>query len=171
MTYYKYDIVNGKLKGVHTPQVDPLESKKAERTIYMLPTNITEIEPPEPQDGVDYYFKKGEWTTGNKITVYDITTCVPIEVVDDDFDRAEYMTETPITVYEKSTLQEIKTFPSIYDRDDFTEKIPPKIEKYVKWDGDDWIEDVTEKREHDILLKEAEILRRMAIDELDSEEL
>lgn len=49
MIAYEFD-EKGKLKGEKNCQIDPLESKKAKKEIYLLPANCTFEKPPKEKD-------------------------------------------------------------------------------------------------------------------------
>lgn len=41
--------------------LDPLETQKAEKNIYLMPANCTDVEPPVSKDGFDIVFVDGKW--------------------------------------------------------------------------------------------------------------
>lgn len=60
MNAYKYD-ANGKYIGRVECQLDPLETKKAGKEIYLIPANSTTIEPPPEKSGYDIMWKGTAW--------------------------------------------------------------------------------------------------------------
>lgn len=60
MKHYSYD-QSGKYRGESNSRVDPLESKKAGSTVYMLPGFATFIVPPIVTTGKEVLFEGGDW--------------------------------------------------------------------------------------------------------------
>ena len=58
---YNFDKITNEYLGVCDARLDPLESKKRKKDIYLLPGFATFIEPPQPQDGKIPVFKQGKW--------------------------------------------------------------------------------------------------------------
>ena len=42
--------------------LDPLETQKAGKNIYLMPANCTDVEPPVSKDGFDIVFVDGKWS-------------------------------------------------------------------------------------------------------------
>ena len=61
MKAYNYDHNTKKFKGEINCQIDPLESKIAGKTIYLLPGDSTYIEPLVNKDGYDIVFTGDGW--------------------------------------------------------------------------------------------------------------
>lgn len=60
--YYTYDSETKKYIGANQSQIDPLESKKAGKTVYCgLPQNATYDKPLEPKDGFDVVWNGSTW--------------------------------------------------------------------------------------------------------------
>ena len=60
MQAYKYDS-NGIYAGQINCQLDPRETKKAGKEIYLVPANSTTIEPPPEKSGYDIMWKGAAW--------------------------------------------------------------------------------------------------------------
>lgn len=61
MKAYIFDTVTKEYKGVMDLQIDPLETKKAKKTVYMYPPNVTGILPPESGEKEVAVFIDGAW--------------------------------------------------------------------------------------------------------------
>ena len=61
MKAYKYNFENKKYEGEVTCQIDPLESEKAGKKIYLLPADCTYEVPPEEKDGFDIVWNGDAW--------------------------------------------------------------------------------------------------------------
>lgn len=61
MNVYKYDEKTKEYISTETALLDPLETKKQQKNIYLLPANATFTEPPEAQEGFACVWSGAEW--------------------------------------------------------------------------------------------------------------
>ncbi len=116
---YKYDNKTGEFVGEIDAYLDPEESAKADKEIYILPADSTFIEPPLPTQGLVNVFNGTAWITTPDFrgqTVYLRETGAPVDVT------------------------EIGALPA-----DVTDITYPG--RFYKWGGSDWVLDDTAKAE------------------------
>lgn len=72
MNVYKYNEQTKEYIGMEQAQIDPLETKKQQKNIYLLPANATFIEPPEAQEGFARVWNGEAWeqVEDNRSTEY-----------------------------------------------------------------------------------------------------
>ncbi|MCP4651642.1 MAG: hypothetical protein GY853_16395 [PVC group bacterium] len=145
MVYYKYSKIDGKLTGIHKPAIDVRKTKRLGKESYLLPKNVTEISPPEMTRDESCFFEDGEWVVYQNKVVYKTATGEEV-IVNGKCDIPTWLTEKP------KPDGDYKWVSSIGD----WEKIPPLPEPPS-------VEEIA------IQEKAREILRRMAIAELEAE--
>jgi hypothetical protein len=59
---YHYNTETGEFKGETNARIDPLESKKAGKNVFLISANATEIKPPDTNIGEVAIFKGGKWS-------------------------------------------------------------------------------------------------------------
>lgn len=79
MIVYLYDF-NGLPLGEYQCQIDPLESKKQGREIYLVPANCTETPPPQVNEGETVRFIDGAWTVEQPPEISEPTEPQPTEL-------------------------------------------------------------------------------------------
>ena len=144
MKAYSYNSITKEYKAEVNCQLDPLETKKQQKNIYLLPAGATLIKPPI--------------CATNKIAVYEND----IWIKKDDY-RGTYYDKT---TKEQQIIDELDLSP---DRN-WTKKIPLAIDDTCKWSSTKWIIDSVkvvelEKITQKEILIQAEI-RKQAIDKL-----
>ena len=74
MKIYKYDVNTKEYLGYMEAYLDPLETIKQKRDVYVIPPNFTIIKPEQPQEGYTVVFDEDKWTTiedNRGLNVYD----------------------------------------------------------------------------------------------------
>lgn len=61
MKFYIYDEKTKELKGTQNAFIDPLETKKQGKNVYLIPQNGTEKEPPKTEENQAVIFNGSEW--------------------------------------------------------------------------------------------------------------
>lgn len=61
MNVYKFNPVTKKYEGIQQAQLDPIQTKKQGKNIYLLPINSTFEIPPEKQEGKAIIFENENW--------------------------------------------------------------------------------------------------------------
>lgn len=61
MLVYRYDPETKIFLYSEPAMLDPLETQKAGKNIYLMPANCTDVEPPASKDGFDIVFVDGKW--------------------------------------------------------------------------------------------------------------
>ena len=62
MLVYRYDSETKIFLYSEPAMLDPLETQKAGKNIYLMPANCTDVEPPVSKDSFDIVFVDGKWS-------------------------------------------------------------------------------------------------------------
>ena len=62
MLVYRYDPETKIFLYSEPTMLDPLETQKTGKNIYLMPANCTDVEPPANKDGFDIVFVDGKWS-------------------------------------------------------------------------------------------------------------
>lgn len=125
---------NNKLVGEYVCQVDPLESARLEKTVYLKPANSSFVAIPneELQKGNSWFCVDDKWL--QKL---------------DPAENIYYSKETgQLKFYDTNDEPDLKLY---------TTKTPIKDELHQYFNGDDWVIDVAKKKEIEIANKKSEI--------------
>jgi hypothetical protein len=60
MKFYNYDTF-GKFIGESEGVLNPLETQKQKKNVYLVPAKSTDIKPPEAKEGFDLFFVNDKW--------------------------------------------------------------------------------------------------------------
>lgn len=145
MKAYSYHSVTKEFKSEIECQLDPLESQKQNKDIYLLPSNSTLNMPLEKTEKKIYIFENNKW------------------VIKDDYRNIVfYDKETK----EKKIISEINVLPD----NNWTEIEPLALDDTCKWDVTKWIidnlkvEELEKNRQKEQLINDK--IRKQAIDAL-----
>ena len=64
--------------------LDPLETQKAGKNIYLMPANCTDVEPPASKDGFDIVFVDGKWNYKEQVKEEEPSQPEPYEPTTED---------------------------------------------------------------------------------------
>jgi hypothetical protein len=137
MKLYHYKKNNGEYAGTTDAKLDPLESKRLGRDVYLIPAFATKEKPAPTLDRQVPVFQDGKW------------------IVKSDY--------RGVTVYNTAT-REGRKITQIDDEPGSNEtEIQPPPEPYYNWSGSEWSEDATAKQEYFELQSENEKLRKINV--------
>lgn len=145
MIAYNYNKVTGEFSGETDCQIDPLESKKQKKNIYLLPGGATFEKPSEIGENEIQVFENNKWSI-----------------------KKDYRN---IIYYDKSTKEKhIITTINELPLDSWTTKEPLTFDETCKWSKTEWIIDEEKVTELETI-KQKEILiqgeiRKQAIEKL-----